>query len=70
MKAPIRAIEQIVLDLRQLTFIDSAGLRLLLRLDVAARSSHCPFAIIDGSDPVRRLLDLTCPTDPFANSRA
>jgi anti-sigma B factor antagonist len=49
----------IVLDLRQLTFMDSTGLRLLLSLDAAARSDGVGFSIIDGEGPVRRLLELT-----------
>jgi len=49
----------IVLDLRQLSFMDSTGLRLLLTLDAAARSDGFDFSILDGEGPVRRLLELT-----------
>lgn len=49
----------IVLDLRELTFMDSTGLRLLLSLDAAARSDGFQFSIIDADGPVRRLLELT-----------
>jgi anti-sigma B factor antagonist len=49
----------IVLDLRQLEFMDSTGLRLLLRLDADARSNGLRFAIVDDEGPVRRLLELT-----------
>lgn len=52
-------VGSIVLDLRQLTFMDSTGLRLLLRLDASARADGSSFAIIDGEGPVRRLLELT-----------
>lgn len=55
----------IVLDLRALTFIDATGLRLLLRLDAASRSDGFAFAIIDGCEPVRRLLAITGLTDRF-----
>jgi anti-sigma B factor antagonist len=49
----------IVLDLRQLSFMDSTGLRLLLTLDAAARSDGFSFSIVDGEGPVRHLLELT-----------
>src|SRR5215207_420725 len=52
-------IAEIVLDLRQLSFMDSTGLRLLLTLDAAARSDGFDFSILDGEGPVRRLLELT-----------
>ncbi|HEV7774196.1 MAG TPA: STAS domain-containing protein [Conexibacter sp.] len=54
-----RGFATIVLDLRQLTFMDSTGLRLLLRLDAESRSDGFRFAIVDGEGPVRRLLELT-----------
>lgn len=47
----------IVLDLRELTFIDSTGLGLLLRLDAEAqRDDDLEFAILEGDGPVRRVL--------------
>jgi anti-sigma B factor antagonist len=49
----------IVLDLRELTFMDSTGLRLLLELDAESRADGFRFAIIDREGPVRRLLELT-----------
>ncbi len=49
----------IVLDLRQLSFMDSTGLRLLLRLDAESRADGFRFAIIDCEGPARRLLELT-----------
>ncbi len=55
----------IVLDLRQLAFMDSMGLRLLLRCDTEARSDGISFAIIEGDGPPRRLLDVTRLGDRF-----
>lgn len=55
----------IALDLRQLAFIDSSGLRLLLQLDAEARADGFDFAIAEGDGPVRRLLELTNLTDGF-----
>jgi anti-sigma B factor antagonist len=49
----------VVLDFRALTFIDSSGLRLLLRLDADARAHGWALAIAAGDGPVRRLLELT-----------
>jgi anti-sigma B factor antagonist len=49
----------IVLDLRQLSFMDSTGLRLLLRLDAESRANGLRFSIVDSEGPVRRLLELT-----------
>ncbi len=63
-----RGARAIVLDLRPLTFIDSSGLRLLLRLDADARANGGDFAIAEGDGPVRRLLELTSLTDDFRHA--
>src|SRR4051812_3643934 len=57
--------ENIVLDLRELTFIDSMGLSLLLEADRAARLTGRSFAIVDGSPAVARLLAVVGLTDHF-----
>ncbi len=49
----------VVLDLRGITFIDSSGLRVLLRIREAAEAEGFGFTLIDGNGPVRRLLALT-----------
>lgn len=51
--------ERVVLDLRQVTFVDSTGLHLILRADAASRSDGWDFQIIDGPAGVRRLFELT-----------
>lgn len=48
----------IVLDLRQLTFMDSSGLHLLMRVDADVRSRGQSFAIIDADGPIARLLTI------------
>jgi anti-sigma B factor antagonist len=63
-----RGARAIVLDLRPLTFIDSSGLRLLLRLDAASRADGFAFSIAAGDGPVRRLLELTDLTDGFQHA--
>jgi anti-sigma B factor antagonist len=61
--------EKVVLDLRELTFIDSMGLSLLLETDRAARRAGRSFAIVDGSPAVARLLELVGLTDHFARAQ-
>lgn len=65
-----QGVKQIVLDLRELTFIDSSGLSLLLRLDAEARSNGFSFAIVEGEGPVRRLLELTDLADGFQRAES
>ncbi|MEO8476898.1 MAG: STAS domain-containing protein [Actinomycetota bacterium] len=45
----------LVLDLRQLTFMDSTGLRIVLAADSSARRDVRRFAVIRGPDPVHRV---------------
>ena len=47
----------VVLDLRQVSFIDPTGLDLLLRVDRLFIDLGLSFAIIEDPGPVRRLLD-------------
>lgn len=48
----------IVLDLRQLTFMDCLGIRLILREDRLARRTAGRFSIINGGRGVQRVLDV------------
>jgi anti-sigma B factor antagonist len=50
---------RLVLDLRQLTFMDSTGLRLVIRWDTAAKQDGFDFAIVPGPDVVQRVIRLT-----------
>ena len=50
---------EVVLDLRGLTFMDSTGLRLVIRWDTAAREDGFGFAIVPGHDVVQRVFRLT-----------
>jgi anti-anti-sigma factor len=45
----------LVLDLRQTTFMDFAGLLLLLQCDAAARADGFAFSLVAGSPQVQRL---------------
>jgi anti-sigma B factor antagonist len=49
----------IVLDLRGLTFMDSTGLRLVIRWDTAAREDGFRFSVVPGQEVVQRVFRLT-----------
>ena len=49
----------LVLDLRRLTFMDSTGLRLVIRWHAAAREQGFRFAVVPGSEVVQRVFRLT-----------
>jgi anti-sigma B factor antagonist len=51
--------DRLVLDLRGLTFMDSTGLRLVIRWDTAGRDQGFAFAIVPGVDVVQRVFQLT-----------
>jgi anti-anti-sigma factor len=50
---------EVVADLREVTFMDSCGLRVLVTHHRRAAERRMRFSIIDGSEPVRRVLELT-----------
>jgi anti-sigma B factor antagonist len=49
----------VLLDLRELEFMDVAGLRLALRLEARAQLNGVRFAVVRGSPHVRRVFELT-----------
>ena len=49
----------IALDLREVIFMDSSGLRLILRWNAAARDEGRSFGVIRGDDVVQRVFDAT-----------
>jgi anti-sigma B factor antagonist len=51
--------QHLVLDMRALTFMDSTGLRLVIRWDTAAREEGFAFAIVPGVEVVQRVFRLT-----------
>ena len=55
----------LVLDLRNVTFMDSSGLRLMLVANAEARDDGYSFAIIDGPEVVRQVLDVTGTSERF-----
>ena len=51
---------QLVLDLRELTFMDSTGLRLVIRWHTAAQEDDAlSFAVVPGPEVVQRVFRLT-----------
>lgn len=55
--------KQVVLDLREVCFLDSTGLRLILERDARSRADGFGFSLIAGPPPVQRLFDLTRTTE-------
>lgn len=55
---PIERGGRLVLDLRELSFIDSSGVRLLMTLDVRGRTEGWKLVIARRPGPVQNVLDL------------
>lgn len=51
-------LDLFVLDLRELEFMDSTGLRLIVRADEAARDQGTRFVIVRGPEPVQRVFEI------------
>jgi anti-sigma B factor antagonist len=51
--------EELVIDLRGLLFIDSTGIRTILRSKELCGDRECEFALIRGSASTQRLFELT-----------
>jgi anti-anti-sigma factor len=49
---------RVVLDLREVSFMDSTGLRLILTLDGEARADGTEFKLIRGRDSVQRVFEI------------
>jgi anti-anti-sigma factor len=49
----------VTLDLRELRFIDSTGLRLILEIDAMARQDGFNFALVRGPETVQRIFAIT-----------
>lgn len=52
-------VREVVLDLTQLSFIDSTGLRFIISADSRSRRGGYVLRLIAGNDRVRRILRLT-----------
>ena len=52
-------LSTLVLDLRQLEFMDSSGLRLVVLADMRAREAGRRFVLVKGADTVHRVFEIT-----------
>jgi anti-anti-sigma factor len=50
---------QVVVDLRELEFMDSTGLSIIVRAHQRLAEAGCELSLVKGSTQVQRLLDLT-----------
>jgi anti-anti-sigma factor len=55
----VEGTTRIVLDLREITFIDSTGLRAMLTADGLCRQHRCELSLIPGSEQVQGLFEMT-----------
>lgn len=51
--------ETLVLDLRQLAFMDSTGLRVIIAADDRAREQERRLVLVRGTDTVQRIIEMT-----------
>jgi anti-sigma B factor antagonist len=56
---PLTRGAQLVLDLRDVTFLDSTGVRLILRARDHAARHGAGFVLVRGPEPVMRVLNVT-----------
>jgi anti-anti-sigma factor len=63
-----RTVRELVIDLRELDFIDSSGLRAILHIDALGESRGWTLKLIPGSEDVQRVFELTGTAErlPFA----
>ena len=54
--------QQLLLDLRAVSFLDSTGLRMILEWDAQSRADGFAFSLVAGPPNVQRLFDLTATT--------
>jgi anti-anti-sigma factor len=55
--------KMVIVDLRELEFIDSTGLSVLVKAHQQAQEAGCELGIVNGGAQVRRLLSLTGVTE-------
>ena len=60
--------KRIVLDLTDLTYMDSMGLGTVVRLYVSAKSAHCDLKLINLGSRIRHLLSISNLLSVFATS--
>lgn len=58
-KSVMGARKRIVLDLKEVPFMDSAGLGTIVGLYVSARTSRCDFKLVNANQQIRELLGIS-----------
>ena len=58
-KELIPEVKRIVLDLKELTYLDSSGIGMIVRLFVSAKSAKCSLQLMNVGGRVRKLLGIT-----------
>jgi anti-anti-sigma factor len=61
-----RDLDRIEIDLRELTFIGSAGVAAILEANTRARDAGCALTLVRGPQPVHRIFELTGIEGQFA----
>jgi anti-anti-sigma factor len=57
------AFDRIVFDMRELVFMDSTGLRLVMREHAAAAADGREFVLVPGAPAVQRIFEVACVSD-------
>ena len=62
--------KRVKVDLRDVSFIDSTGIRVLVRAVSDARDGTCEFLLVPGPDRVQRIFEITGTRDslPFVSA--
>ncbi len=61
-------LRDLVLDLRDVSFIDSSGLRLLVKMHNASQADEFDFSIVDGTPLISRVLEISGLAAVFARA--
>jgi anti-anti-sigma factor len=59
MKSIMEQKKRIVLDLKEVPFMDSSGLGTLVGLYVSAKTSRCEFQMVNANQQIRELLKIS-----------
>jgi anti-anti-sigma factor len=58
-KSAMGATKRIVVDLKEVPFMDSSGLGTIVGLYVSARTSRCEFKLVNANQQIRELLGIS-----------
>jgi anti-sigma B factor antagonist len=69
LRAAADTAPRVVVDLHAVSFMDSRGMLALLEAQRTLRSLHGDLILASVSDPVRKVLEITCAWDLFTHER-